>query len=59
MRTVQLRTVQLQPGVLCEVWTGDRMQLCMVDQVVDGTLKVRRLPGEKAARASEGAAGSR
>ena len=52
MRTVQLRTQKLTPGVLCEVWADERMQLCVVDFVrVDGSFGARRLPGPGLGRA--------
>jgi hypothetical protein len=45
MRTVLLRTPKLIPGVLCEVWVDDRLQLCVVDRVeADGSVSARRLP---------------
>jgi hypothetical protein len=44
-RTVEPRTPKLAPGVLCEVWLDERMQLCAVLSVnADGTIAVRRLP---------------
>lgn len=46
MRTVQPRTPKITPGVLCEVWADERMQLCVVDRVnADGSIAARRLPG--------------
>lgn len=48
MRTIQLRTAKLAPGVLCEVWADDRMQLCMVERVHDdGSISARRLPAPR------------
>jgi hypothetical protein len=45
MRTVQLRTAKLMPGVLCEVWADEHLQLCLVEHVnADGSVSVRRLP---------------
>lgn len=45
MRTVQLRTPKLRPGVLCEVWADEQMQLCLVESVKDdGAITARRLP---------------
>lgn len=45
MRTVQMRTPKLRPGVLCEVWADERMQLCIVESVdMDGGIAARRLP---------------
>jgi hypothetical protein len=45
MRTVLLRTAQLAPGVLCEVWAFDQMQLCVVERIAaDGAITVSCLP---------------
>lgn len=44
-RTVQLRTAKLIPGILCEVWADNRLQLCVVQSVnPDGSLSARPLP---------------
>jgi hypothetical protein len=44
-RTIQLRTPKLRPGVLCEVWADEEMQLCIVESVnADGSIAARRLP---------------
>ena len=48
MRTVQQRTARLIPGVLCEVWADERLQLCLVERVDRDLVSVRRLPGQKA-----------
>ena len=46
LRTVQLRTTKLVPGVLCEVSTDEGMQLCVVERVNgDDSVSVRSLPG--------------
>ena len=51
MRTVQLRTASLVPGVLCEVWADDGLQLCVVERVhPDGSFSFRRLPAMPAVR---------
>ena len=51
MRTVQFRTSKLVPGVLCEVWADERMQLCVVDRIKpDGSISARRLPAMPAIR---------
>jgi hypothetical protein len=45
MRTVQLRTRALIPGVLCEVWAEEGMQLCLIERVnADGSFVARPLP---------------
>jgi hypothetical protein len=45
MRTVQLRTAKLAPGVLCEVMENERLLLCEVLRVNrDGSFTARRLP---------------